>query len=246
MRLASRIGGSARAFGEDGFQNATSMADAVFLTVPDGAIREAASRVSWQAGQAAIHCSGALGLDVLASATERGAIAGCLHPLQSFSSPEGEPERFRGVTCGIEGAEPLGGWLEGVARDLGSRTVRLEGVDRALYHAAAVFVSNDAVALMSAGSRTWELAGLSREESRAALAPLLLGAADNIAQRALADALTGPVKRGDAATVQRHIEVLATVPELLDLYRRLGAELLRLDLGLPPEVEVRLRTLLAE
>ncbi len=243
--LTATLGRSASAHGEDGFEEATAKADAVFLTVPDGAIEPLAERLPWRAGQAAIHCSGALGLQVLASAVDRGAIAGCLHPLQSFSSPGGEPDRFRGVTCGIEGAEPLGGWLEGVARELQSRPVRLEGIDRALYHAAAVLVSNDAVALMSAATRVWALAGLPLEEARPALSPLLLGAGDNIAQKPLADALTGPLKRGDIATVERHLVALAGAPELLDLYRRLGTELLRLELGLTPETEARLRALLA-
>jgi len=246
QQLAASLGPDAAAYGENELHEAIAVADAIFLTVPDGAVHDVAARMEWRQGQAAIHCSGALGLDVLGPAVERGALTGCLHPLQSFSSAAGEPQRFRGVTCGIEAAEPLGSWLESLALDLGSRTVRLEGVDRALYHAAAVVASNDVVALMSAASRTWGLAGLPLDEARDALAPLLRGAAENISAHSLPDALTGPVKRGDAGTVERHLEALAGAPDLLELYRRLGAELLRLDLGLAPEIERRLSGLLGD
>jgi predicted short-subunit dehydrogenase-like oxidoreductase (DUF2520 family) len=219
--------------------------DLVFLTVPDGAIAAVAGAVRWREGQAVVHCSGALGLDILAPAREAGANIGCLHPLQSFPSREGAPARFRGITCGVQGAEPLGAALERVARDLGATPVRLEGVDRALYHAAAVFASNYVVSLMAAAARTWEQAGLPLEAARPALAPLLLGAAGNIEAHELPEALTGPVARGDIATVQRHLAALDDA-SLRALYRGLAAELLRLPLGHSPEVASRLEALLRE
>ena len=218
----------------------------VFVTVPDGQIASVAAELPWKTGQAVVHCSGALGLDALAPASAAGARAGCLHPLQSFSSREGEPERFRGIVCGVEGAPPLGSTLERIAAGLGAGVVRLEGVDRARYHAAAVFASNYAVALMAAARRAWELAGLPPDEARPALAPLLFGAASNVAERELAEALTGPVARGDVATIERQLAALDEDRELLELYRHLGAELLRLDLHHPPDAAERLRALLSE
>lgn len=220
--------------------------ETVFLTVPDGEIASLTASLPWREGQAAVHCSGALGLDALAAASEAGALAGCLHPLQSFPSREGDAARFRGIVCGVEAPGPLAAVLEAIARDLGGEVVRLEGVDRARYHAAAVFASNYAVALAAAAGRAWELAGLPAEQARRALAPLLLGAATNIAGHDLADALTGPVARADLATVERHLAALSAPdgdPQLAALYRSLGAELLRLDLGHPPETMERLREL---
>jgi predicted short-subunit dehydrogenase-like oxidoreductase (DUF2520 family) len=99
------------------------------------------------------------------------------------------------------------------------------------------------VALAAAAERTWALAGLPPATAHAALSPLLLGAASNVAALGTVTALTGPVARGDVATVERHLRALAADPALLDLYRRLGAELLALPLGLPDEARARLAAL---
>lgn len=218
--------------------------DLVFLAVPDAAIEEVAGAERWRPGQAVAHCSGAAGLGVLAAAQARDALVGCFHPLQSFSGDDG-PERFRGVAVGVEGTAPLGEWLGTMARDLGATPLRLEGVDRALYHAAAVLVSNDAVALMAAAARTWEAAGLPRDTARGALAPLLLGAARNIEARPLEQALTGPVARGDVGTVRRHLDALEPHPDLRSLYRALGRELLALPLSLTVVARADLEALFA-
>ncbi|MDO9444644.1 MAG: DUF2520 domain-containing protein [Dehalococcoidia bacterium] len=223
--------------------------ETVFLAVPDRAVAEVAAALAWRRGQAAVHHSGALGLDVLAAATARGAVAGCLHPLQTFPAgvrPQGALALFDGVVCGVEAPEPLGGRLEALTARLGARAVRLEGVDRALYHAAAVFASNDVVALMAAAARTWVLAGLPAKSAREALAPLLLASARNVAALPLERALTGPIARGDVATVERHLAALTAAPDLAALYRALAAELLALDLGHPAEVSAALRRALGE
>lgn len=219
--------------------------DLVFLAVPDGAIEAVAAAEAWRPGQGVVHCSGAVGLDVLEAPRTRGALVGCFHPLQSFSGGDG-PERFRGVAVGVEGAAPLGDWLETIARDLSATPLRLEGVDRALYHAAAVFSSNDVVALMAAAARAWEAAGLPREAARSALAPLLLGTARNIEARPLEQALTGPVARGDIETVRRHLEALSAHRDLHALYRALGRELLGLPLALDDSARGALAVLFAD
>ncbi len=225
----------------------------VFLCVPDGAVRTVAD--AWPAGPsgAVVHCSGALGLDVLATPATRAAV-GTFHPLQTF--PAGEPpveaaRRFAGVVCGVEASSgaaggALGETLEAISADLGARAVRLEGVDRAGYHAAAVLASNDAVALMAAAARAWSAAGLPAAEAREALAPLMLAAARNIAALPLERALTGPVARGDVDTVARHLAALAPDPDLRELYRRLAFELLALDLGHDAATAAALRAALAE
>lgn len=199
--------------------------DLVFLTVQDGVIAPLAASLAWEPRHRAVHCSGALGLDVLAAAARAGAETGCFHPLQSFPSREPEPERFRGVYCGIEGTGDLAATLTTLAGSLGAHALNLSGANRALYHAAAVFSSNNVIALMAAAREAWTLAGLPPEMARPALAPLLAAVAKNIAANDLRDALTGPVARGDAGTVQRHLTALERAPALRELYRALGAEL---------------------
>ncbi len=218
----------------------------VFLSVPDAAIRPVCQSVPWEARHRVVHCSGALGLDALDAVTRAGGIAGCLHPLQSFPSRSPEPERLRGVCCGVEGAEPLGAELERMVTKLGARPFRLDGVDRRLYHATAVTVSNHVVALASAAGRLWALSGLPEQLAREALSPLLQAASANVGRMELASALTGPVARGDVATVEGHLLALAADPELRELYRALSAELLRLPLSLEAGAARRLRELLED
>ena len=238
--VAAALGVHARTTAE-----AVERAALVFLAVPDGAIEDVASSLAWRAGQGVVHTSGARGLDALADATVHGALAGCLHPLQTFPAT-GTPSAsaaaalFAGIVCGVEAAPPLDGLLTALVEDLGARTVRLDGVDRARYHAAAVLVSNDVVALMAAATRTWTAAGLEAGAAQAALAPLMRAAAANATSLPLAQALTGPIARGDHATVARHVAALAGEPGLLEIYRALGRELLRLDLGHSPAVRAAL------
>jgi predicted short-subunit dehydrogenase-like oxidoreductase (DUF2520 family) len=149
-----------------------------------------------------------------------------LHPLQSFPDTTHGAARFRDIACGIEGDAELANALRTLCHDLGATSFSLAGVDRARYHAAAVFASNYLVALHAAAERAWALAGLPPDRARGALAPLTLGAAAHIARLPLADALTGPIARGDAATVARHLASLAEDQDLMELYRRLGMALL--------------------
>jgi predicted short-subunit dehydrogenase-like oxidoreductase (DUF2520 family) len=228
-----------------GAQKVADAADIVFITTADGAVPEVCASIRWRAAQGAVHCGGVLTLEALGAARESGALAGCLHPLQSFPNGAADAARFAGITFGVEADTPLDGALEAIAHELGASVVRLEGVDRSLYHAAAILASNDVVALMAAATRAWSLAGLPSEAARPALGPLLLNVAQNVASRELRDALTGPVARGDIGTVQRHVTALAADDELRALYRLLAAELMRLPLGHSAEVSAQLHALLS-
>ncbi|MGE0229167.1 MAG: Rossmann-like and DUF2520 domain-containing protein [Dehalococcoidia bacterium] len=225
-------------------QELVERCDLVFVTVPDAAVTSVASSVDWRSAQAVVHCSGALGLTALAGAAARGAAVGCFHPLQSFPALEGDASRFRGIACGIEASGDLSLVLESVAARTGASVVRLEGVDRAAYHAAAVFASNYVVSLMAAARRAWTEAGLPADAARPSLAPLLKGAADNVSRHELREALTGPVARGDVETVRRHLVALGD-SGLAALYRELGAQLLTLRLPHDSTTAIALEAALA-
>lgn len=221
-------------------------ASVVMLTTPDDTLSTLAAGLPFRAEQAVIHCSGALELSVLARARSHGAAVACLHPIQTFPERFGDPARFAGIAIGIEASSAaLHGWLQAACVALGATALELRGVDRARYHAAAVLASNYVIALQEAAGRAFELAGLPREAARAALTPLTLGAAHAAARLPLEHALTGPIARGDIATVERHLAALRDDPELHALYRALGSRLLKLPLPLSPDDRLKLLISLA-
>ena len=181
-------------------------ADTVILCVPDGEIAAAAARVV--PGRLVGHCSGATTLAPLA-----GHEAFSLHPLMTV--PE-HGASFAGATAAIAGATPTA--LEaarGLAQVLGMRPVEVADADRAAYHAAASIASNFLVTLEGAAERLAATAGVDRE----ALAPLVRATVENWAQHGAHKAITGPIARGDEATVTRQREAVAErVPDLLPLW----------------------------
>ena len=219
----------------------------VFLAVPDGAVAETAARLARldaPAGVSFVHCSGALGLDALAALRGRHAV-GSFHPLQSFPAPR-PASAFRGATFAVDASTPaLRRRLEALARGLGGRPRRVDDESRALYHAAAVYASNYVVAVVESAVEILEAAGWSRRDATAALVPLVEGAVASIRERGTVRALTGPVRRGDAETVRRHLEALATDgnPKLEATYRMLGAVALGIakDAGLDPAAAGRMK-----
>jgi len=187
---------------------------------------------------AVVHCSGALGLDAL-GALGGESPHGSFHPLQSFPAPRG-PEAFRGITIAVDATTPaLLKRLQRLARDLGAKPKHVPDGHRVLYHAAAVFASNYVIASVAEGVRLLEAAGWKSEEAEHALAPLVEGVAANLRRRGIVKALTGPIRRGDAETVARHLA------ELEDdrLYRMLGLVALRIaiEAGLEPAQAERTR-----
>jgi predicted short-subunit dehydrogenase-like oxidoreductase (DUF2520 family) len=187
---------------------------AVLLCVPDERIPAMAEELA-DAGPSLLgHTSGATTLDALAAAAERGAATFSLHPLQTFADGETPVE---GTPAAIAGSsdESLA-YARGLAEALGMRPFEVPEESRAAYHAAAAMASNLLVALEDSATALMQSIGV--EDARELLAPLVLRTAANWAERG-PGALTGPIARGDRATVQRHrVAVAESVPELVRLY----------------------------
>jgi predicted short-subunit dehydrogenase-like oxidoreductase (DUF2520 family) len=193
-------------------------AGAVLLCVPDDAIAGVCDRIAPAAPALVGHVSGASTLNVLASAREHGAATFSLHPLQTFADGESAVE---GTPAAIAGSgERALSFARSLAEALGMRPFDVAEEDRAAYHAAAAMASNLLVALEESAAELFERIGI--DDARELLAPLVLRAAANWAERG-PDALTGPIARGDRATVERHRAALAeTAPELLPAYDALA------------------------
>jgi predicted short-subunit dehydrogenase-like oxidoreductase (DUF2520 family) len=185
-------------------------AGAVLLCVPDAEIAAAAAALA--PGALVGHASGATGLDVLAPHEAFG-----LHPLMTITDAGG---RFAGAGAAVAGSTDRAlAFAHGLARDLGMRAVAVGDADRAAYHAAASMASNFLVTLETGAERLAASAGVERE----LLVPLVRAAVENWAGTGAA-ALTGPIARGDEATVALQRDAIAgRAPELLELFDALAA-----------------------
>ena len=182
-------------------------ADLLLIAVPDDALAAVAAELDERPGRAVAHTSGAHGL------TDTIGLA--LHPAMTFTGAPADAERLRGIRWGVTARD----------RDLAARLVAdLGGVPewiadeaRPLYHAALAHGANHLVTLVNDAADALRAAGVG--DPAAVLRPLLTATLDNV----LADgdrALTGPVARGDAGTVARHLAVLPA--DLAPAYRALA------------------------
>ena len=223
--LASATSLAAQLNGCTAYPNSQDVADKcnlVFITTPDSAISTIASCLKWHRNQAVIHCSGADSTAPLVAATEQGAITGGFHPLQSFTNGAA-PTTLQGITFALEAEGPLLTELKTMASALGGRWIILSAEDKALYHASAVIASNYLVTLASAAAGLWAKFGISPSQAITALLPLMKSTVANIEQVGLPYCLTGPIARGDAITVHRHLQALESLsPDLEAAYRELG------------------------
>ena len=219
----------------------------IVLAVPDGAIPGvAAALAGLPPGIPVLHASGALSVDALAPLAARGHPVGGLHALAAVADPVAGAERLRGATFGVEGEGEARSLALRIVEGCGGRALAVPSEGKPLYHAAAVFAANYAVALLGVAERLMGEAGVPPEEARAALAGLASGAVENVALRGPAAALTGPVARGDAETVRLHLGRLSGADR--PLYSLLAREALALarDAGLPPEAAARVAAVLDE
>lgn len=214
--------------------------DLLVLAVRDGdlerLVRELLARGSLDRRTAVVHCSGALGPEPLAPL--RGVAAGVaqMHPMISFASLEVGPTLTRGQV-NVDGDPAAIRVASRVARLLGMRPRHLPKLDKVAYHAAAGLVANGGAALAAAGTELLVRASVAPKVAAEMLGPLLRSVADNVERLGLPAALTGPVRRGDAKAVERHLAVIQNrCPDLVSLYRALVAAQLPLarELGEAP------------
>jgi len=206
---------------------ATRKADIVFITTPDGTIKEAcdsiAAKNGFNPGTIVLHCSGSLTSTVLLSAKARGAGIGSMHPLQSFASTEYSHNPFSGIVTSVEGDKKATEAASMIAADLGSGCVTIKTEDKILYHASAVVASNYLVTLLDLSLDLIRQAGVPAEDGFRGLKPLIDGTLSNIGKMGIRDALTGPIARGDIQTIENHLsEIGSKTPHLLHLYKILG------------------------
>ena len=204
----------------------TKDSDTLFLTVPDGTIGEI-----WDdmrnlpiKNKNICHCSGSIPSTVFFDAENRGAYRYSIHPLYAISSKTTSYLDLGKACFTIEGSDAHLAELKALFSEMGNTVVAISPDSKALYHAAAVMVSNQIVALADMGTVLLVKCGFSEAAAAEALSPLLL-----------VNALTGPIERGDAQTVSKHLQEIrkfaaeSTVgQDILTAYTALSKQLIRI------------------
>jgi len=207
--------------------------DVLFLTVPDdmlsnvvtmlaaaGAIRE---------GQYVVHTSGRHGLAVLEPAAQVGARPLALHPAMTFTGTPVDLDRLAGCVFGLTAQAADRALAEQLVADLGGSVVWVPEEMRTLYHAGLAHGANHLVTLVTEAMEILAAAGA--DDPASTLRPLLTAALDNALASGDA-ALTGPIVRGDAGTVQAHVaDLLENAPQTLPTYIALARTTLSRALG---------------
>lgn len=189
-----------------------SPADLTMLTVPDDQIALVCEKLAalnlFKPGSIVFHCSGAKASTDLISASAVGAAVASLHPVCSFADPVKLAAHFAGSICSLEGDDVALQVLTPALLALQAKVVQISAANKMLYHAGSVFANNYLVTLMDVALQTYQAAGLPADVAKAMAETLARQSFDNVFQLGTVAALTGPIARGDMATVAKQAEVV--------------------------------------
>jgi predicted short-subunit dehydrogenase-like oxidoreductase (DUF2520 family) len=169
------------------------------------------------------HVSGATPSGDLAPAREKGARVASVHPIKTFTDAEAAVQSFPGTFCAAEGDREALRVLKPAFEKIGAKVFDIASEDKPVYHAGGVLACNYLVVLIEAALRAHEKAGIPRAASLEALEPMVRETVDAIFDKGPGKALTGPISRGDVATVKRQLAMVRDWDrEVAELYRGLG------------------------
>lgn len=239
---------------EASFADGFAADELIVLAVPDDAIAATAERVAASSEATAaersresehaagtpapgprpavVHLSGASGLTPVQALADAGFGVGIAHPYYPF--PEAQPQAvFRGITLGLAATtRALVARLEALADAIGAVPRRVADDGWVAYHASGVIASNYLVVLAAQAAALLEQAGFDRDGAREALIPLMRGTLDNLAAEGVGNALSGPLRRGDVGTIERHLAWLdVAAPDVAATYRALAGPGIDLAVG---------------
>jgi predicted short-subunit dehydrogenase-like oxidoreductase (DUF2520 family) len=202
-------------------------AELIWLCVPDRKIAEVAEQIVFRRkqqglslkGQILVHSSGVLSADALAVAKSAGARVGSIHPLMTFPTRKLVP--LADVPFAVEASPPLSRPLFALVRALGGSPFRITSQNKSLYHASATMASPLLLSAMVAAQQTAVHAGMSPDQAAKLLAPMAARTIANFLSRGPSRSFSGPIARGDAGTIELHLQALSKHPILADTYRAL-------------------------
>ncbi|HEY7617119.1 MAG TPA: Rossmann-like and DUF2520 domain-containing protein [Terriglobales bacterium] len=217
-------------------------ANIVWLCVPDREIAACAQSLqnatAWK-GKIAFHSSGALTSDELNALKRKGTSVASLHPMMTFVP--GVRPALDGVSFALEGDASAVRAARRIVRDLGGQSFVIRKQQKPAYHAWGAFASPLLVSALVTAEQVAGAAGLGREAARKMMLPIVRQTLANYAKRGPAGAFSGPIVRGDAETLRKHLMVLGRIPGAKDVYLSLARSALR---NLPTRNEKLLKKVL--
>ena len=196
-------------------------ASRVLIAVADDGIADVA-RALVAAGMntgIVLHTCGSIGVEALGELRRTGVSCGVLHPMQTVANREQGIESLREITFGIAGDDAAMTWAKEIVRALDGQAIGIPEGGMPIYHAGAVLAGNAIVALLDAAATLLSHAGINHQKAMQAIGPLSRTSLENTLRHGPTAALTGPVSRGDAGTIARHVDTVRDhAPDVMALY----------------------------
>ena len=203
--------------------------DVIFITTPDGVIPQVWGELLHQdiSNRIICHFSGSLSSHVFSGREEAGASGISMHPMYAFSDKFHSYEQFHTAYLTLEGDPEAVAVMKPMWEAIGHHVLTLKAEDKIKYHAAAAMASNEMLGLMQASLDILSECGFSEKDSMALLTPLVQGNIASMLEKGCVNALTGPVERGDAQTVRKHLQALEG-SKAGKIYQSLGGTMVEL------------------
>lgn len=203
--------------------------DVIFITTPDGVIHQVWGELLHQdiSNRIICHFSGSLSSHVFSGREEAGASGISMHPMYAFSDKFHSYEQFHTAYLTLEGDPEAIAVMKPMWEAIGHHVLTLKAEDKIKYHAAAAMASNEMLGLMQASLDILSECGFSEKDSMALLTPLVQGNIASMLEKGCVNALTGPVERGDAQTVRKHLQALEG-SKAGKIYQSLGSTMVEL------------------
>jgi predicted short-subunit dehydrogenase-like oxidoreductase (DUF2520 family) len=199
------------------------LTDVVWFAVPDSEIARAAQALAMSGGWArkvALHSSGALASDELNALRRGGTAVASVHPLMTFV--RGSQASLAEVPFAIEGDVAAVRMARTIVKDVGGASYAIRKRDKAAYHAWGMLASPLLDALLATNEEVAALAGISPKLARQRVVPILLQTLANYSALGPGGAFSGPIVRGDAAIVKKHLDILRSRPQARGVYSALA------------------------
>ena len=203
--------------------------DVIFITTPDGVIHQVWGDLLHQdiSNRIICHFSGSLSSHVFSGREEAGASGISMHPMYAFSDKFHSYEQFHTAYLTLEGDPEAVAVMKPMWEAIGHHVLTLKAEDKIKYHAAAAMASNEMLGLMQASLDILSECGFSEKDSMALLTPLVQENIASMLEKGCVNALTGPVERGDAQTVRKHLQALEG-SKAGKIYQSLGSTMVEL------------------